>query len=39
MPHSIRYTWNDAIFFYELRSYIIEIHSMQSVYKMIKTIE
>mgnify|MGYP007107308678 CR=1 FL=1 len=39
MPHSICYTWNDAIFFYELRSYIIEINSMQSGYKMIKTVE
>lgn len=39
MTYSIRYAWNDAILFYKLRRYMIEIHSMYFGGKMVETIE
>lgn len=39
MTYPIRYAWNDASLFYELLSYMIEIHSMYFGGKMVETIE
>ena len=37
--YPIRYAWNNASLFYELLSYMIEIHSMHFGGKMVEAIE